>query len=193
MNASALLARQVQAKSTLLHIMGLLDTPTEGEILFEDQDIRQMDDTTLSRLRGRAIGFVFQSFHLLSHLTVVENVALPLFYQGIPARERIARALASLEEVRMTHRRGHRPSELSGGECQRTAIARALVTSPRLILADEPTGNLDSVHGAEIMAIFQRLNESGRTIAVITHDQAIAATMPRRIRLADGKIVEESL
>jgi putative ABC transport system ATP-binding protein len=177
-------------KSTMLHLMGLLDTPTEGELWFDDLEIRRLSDTELSRLRGRAIGFVFQAFHLIPHLSVLENVELPLFYQGVPPRERRARALASLEEVRMTHRRRHRPSELSGGECQRTAIARALVTNPRLILADEPTGNLDSAHGAEILATFRRLHEAGRAVVVITHDPAIARSLPRRVRLADGRIVE---
>lgn len=187
----AIIGASGSGKSTMLHLMGLLDTPTEGELWFDGQNIKTLDDTALSRLRGRAIGFVFQAFHLISHLTVLENVALPLFYQGVSPHERFERARTCLAEVRLTHRQEHKPSELSGGECQRTAIARALVTRPRMILADEPTGNLDSVHGAEIMAIFKRLHESGRAVILITHDPSIAKMIPRRIRLADGRIVEE--
>ncbi len=178
-------------KSTMLHIMGLLDTPTEGELWFEGKNICTLGDFELSRLRGRAIGFVFQAFHLIPHLTVAENVELPMFYQSISPRERRERAMASLEEVRMTHRHRHRPTQLSGGESQRAAIARALVTNPRLILADEPTGNLDTTHGDEIMAIFNRLHRAGRAVVIITHNPTIARSLPRCVRLADGCIMPE--
>jgi putative ABC transport system ATP-binding protein len=178
-------------KSTLLHLVGLLDRPTAGTLRFEGVDTAGLSDRELSRLRGRAIGFVFQSFHLLPHLSVIENVGLPLFYQGVPWRQRRTRAAAQLAAVNLAHRGRHRPAQLSGGERQRAAIARALVTEPRLLLADEPTGNLDSHSGAEILALFERLHASGRTVAVITHDPAIAARMPRLVRLADGEIRED--
>lgn len=177
-------------KSTLLNLLGLLDTPTAGELRFEGRDVATLSDEELSRLRGRAIGFVFQSFHLVSHLTVIENVELPLFYQGVAPRERHRRARAQLEAVNLKHRLNHLPRQLSGGECQRTAIARALVTEPKLVLADEPTGNLDSRTGAEILATFDALHAQGKTLIVITHDLNVARRIPRIVRISDGVLTE---
>ena len=178
-------------KSTLLNLIGLLDTPTEGQLLFEDRDVATLTDDELSRLRGCSIGFVFQSFHLITHLSVIENVELPLFYQGFSPRERRERAQAELARVNLQHRLHHRPRQLSGGESQRTAIARALVTNPRLVLADEPTGNLDSQSGAEILDIFDHLRGQGRTLLVITHDPVVARRLPRIVRIADGRVQED--
>ncbi len=177
-------------KSTLLNLLGLLDVPTSGELRFEGRDVATLSDQELSRLRGRAIGFVFQSFHLVSHLSVSENVELPLFYQGVPHRERRERARAQLACVNLAHRLHHLPRQLSGGECQRTAIARALVTEPKLVLADEPTGNLDSKTGTEILALFDALHAQGKTLAVITHDLSVASRIPRIVRIADGILSE---
>jgi len=177
-------------KSTLLNLLGLLDVPTAGELRFEGRDVATLSDQELSRLRGRAIGFVFQSFHLVSHLSVSENVELPLFYQGVPHRERWERARAQLDRVNLSHRLHHLPRQLSGGECQRTAIARALVTEPKLVLADEPTGNLDSKTGMEILALFDALHGQGKTLAVITHDLSVASRIPRIVRIADGILSE---
>ena len=178
-------------KSTLLHMMGLLDKPTSGSVYLRNQDISLLADDRLSVLRGKAIGFVFQSFYLISQLTVMENVALPLFYQQVSRHERNERALAMLKEVGLGHRTGHLPTQLSGGECQRVAVARALVTNPDILLADEPTGNLDSKTGAEIMKLFTRLYDKGRTIVMITHDQSIADTLPRVTYIYDGRISDE--
>jgi putative ABC transport system ATP-binding protein len=177
-------------KSTLLYLIGLLDTPTEGRILFEGKDIALLSDTELSALRGRSIGFVFQSYHLVPHLTVRENVELPLYYQGLDPWERHDRAMARIDAVGLAHRARHLPAELSGGERQRVAIARALVTDPKLILADEPTGNLDSRAGGEILAIFEQLHAQGRTVVMITHDLAIARRFPRIVRILDGALQE---
>jgi len=177
-------------KSTMLHIMGLLDRPTSGQLSFDGRPVNALDDKELSMLRGRLVGFVFQSFHLVPQLSVSENVELPLFYQGVPRRQRRARAAQSLDEVGMLPRRGHVPSQLSGGERQRTAIARALVTEPALILADEPTGNLDSRSGGDIVALLERLHGEGRTVVMITHDRDIAATLPRVVHIRDGKLEE---
>jgi putative ABC transport system ATP-binding protein len=177
-------------KSTLLNLLGLLDTPSTGQLLFEDRDVATLTDLELSRLRGRAIGFVFQSFHLITHLSVLENVELPLFYQGVPPRERRARAQAQLAGVNLGHRLNHLPRQLSGGECQRTAIARALVTEPKLVLADEPTGNLDSKTGLDILATFDALHSLGKTLIVITHDLSVARRIPRIVRIADGVMSE---
>jgi putative ABC transport system ATP-binding protein len=178
-------------KSTMLHIMGLLDRPTSGHLAFDGRPVNALDDKELSRLRGRLVGFVFQSFHLVAQLSVSENVELPHFYQGVPRRKRRARAAKALDEVGMLPRRGHLPSQLSGGERQRTAVARALVTEPALILADEPTGNLDSRSGGDIVALLERLHGEGRTIVMITHDRDIAATLPRVVHIRDGKLEEQ--
>ncbi len=177
-------------KSTLLYLLGLLDTPTQGRVLFEGRDTAQLTDNELSALRGRSIGFVFQSYHLVSHLSVRENVELPLYYQGLDPWERHDRAKAQIQKVNMAHRMNHLPTELSGGERQRVAIARALVTDPKLILADEPTGNLDSKSGAEILEIFEQLHAQGKTVVMITHDLSIAHRFPRVIRIADGMLQE---
>jgi putative ABC transport system ATP-binding protein len=178
-------------KSTMLHIMGLLDRPTSGHLAFDGRPVNALDDKELSTMRGRLVGFVFQSFHLVAQLSVSENVELPLFYQGVPRRKRRARAAKALDEVGMLPRRGHLPSQLSGGERQRTAVARALVTEPALILADEPTGNLDSRSGGDIVALLERLHGEGRTIVMITHDRDIAATLPRVVHIRDGKLEEQ--
>lgn len=179
-------------KSTLLNLLGLLDAPTSGALHFDGRDTTTFDDTELSRFRGRMIGFVFQSFHLISHMSILENVALPLYYQGVPVRERRERAEAQLRAVNLGHRLAHRPRQLSGGESQRTAIARALVTNPHMLLADEPTGNLDSRSGQEILAIFDDLHRQGRTLVVITHDLSVAKRIPRIVRIADGMLTEEA-
>lgn len=177
-------------KSTLLNLLGLLDTPSTGQLRFEGRDVATLTDLELSRLRGRTIGFVFQSFHLITHLSVIENVELPLFYQGIPPRERRERAQAQLAVVNLGHRLHHLPRQLSGGECQRTAIARALVTEPKLVLADEPTGNLDSKTGLDILETFDGLHRQGKTLIVITHDLNVARRIPRIVRIADGILTE---
>ncbi len=177
-------------KSTLLHMIGLLDRPTTGKVFLRDRDVNSLPDSERSRLRGASIGFVFQSFHLVNQLSVAENVALPLFYQRVPYRERRQRALQALDDVGLSQRTSHLPTQLSGGECQRTAIARALVTDPDLLLADEPTGNLDSQTGKDIMNLFDRLHDKGRTIIMITHDRSIAAALPRVTHIQDGRIRE---
>jgi len=179
-------------KSTLLNILGCLDRPTVGSYRLVDEDVSTLDDRRLSHVRKTRIGFVFQSFQLVPHLTVAENVELPLFYARIPRRKRRALSLAILERVGLGHRHTHLPNELSGGECQRTAIARALVIEPSLMLADEPTGNLDSKTSAEIMRLFAELHAGHRTIVMITHDPSIAAQAKRRITLKDGLIESDN-
>ncbi|NQU39762.1 MAG: ABC transporter ATP-binding protein [Lentisphaerae bacterium] len=177
-------------KSTMLHIMGLLDRPTSGRLIFNNREVNALDDRELSMLRGRLVGFVFQSFHLVPQLSVSENVELPLFYQGVPRSQRRERARKALAQVGMSSRMRHVPSQLSGGERQRTAIARALVTEPALVLADEPTGNLDSRTGGDIVELLNALHAEGRTIVMITHDREIAATLPRVVQIRDGKLEE---
>jgi putative ABC transport system ATP-binding protein len=179
-------------KSTLLGILGCLDRPTSGSYFFGGEDVSRLDDRTLSRVRNTRIGFVFQSFHLVSHLTVFENVELPLFYSRAPRRLRRSRCEELIGRVGLSGRSRHLPSELSGGECQRTAIARALANDPALILADEPTGNLDSATSDEIMQVFSELHGAGRTILLITHDPDVARLAPRRISLRDGRIESDS-
>jgi len=180
-------------KSTLLNILGCLDRPSAGQYFLAGDDVARMDDRSLSRIRNTRIGFVFQSFHLVSHLTVVENVEMPLFYRRVGRRERRRRALDLLERVGLGHRVKHVPSELSGGECQRTAIARALTNEPALLLADEPTGNLDSVTSKAILAVLRELNETGRTIVMITHDVDVARAARRRVALRDGLIETDTV
>jgi len=175
-------------KSTLMHILGCLDTPTAGTVKLDGVMIQDASPRQLAALRNQKIGFVFQFFNLLPKLNVVQNVELPMIYSGVPARERRRRALAALEAVGLANRCRHRPSQLSGGQQQRVAIARALVNDPRIILADEPTGNLDSHTGEAILGLFRELSRQGRTIVLVTHDPEIAAVTPRRIEIRDGKV-----
>ena len=179
-------------KSTLLSILGCLDRPTSGRYTLDGVAVSGMGDADLSRVRNRRIGFVFQSFHLIPQLTVVENVETPLLYGPVPVAEWRARASACLEKVGLAHRADHRPAELSGGEAQRAAIARALVCEPALLLADEPTGNLDSATGDEIAALLGALHREGRTLVVVTHNEALARRAQRIVRLRDGRVEGEA-
>jgi putative ABC transport system ATP-binding protein len=176
-------------KSTLLHILGLIDSPTAGTYRFLGEDVSRYPESRRSRIRKRNIGFVFQSFNLIDELTVFENVELPLIYAKVPARERRAKVDEVLERVSIAHRRSHFPAQLSGGQQQRVAVARAVVLRPNLILADEPTGNLDSANGTEVMQILMKLNEDGTSILMVTHSPDNAAYSQRTIRMLDGKIV----
>jgi putative ABC transport system ATP-binding protein len=176
-------------KSTLLHVIGTLDRPTSGVARISGVDVAGLNDRDLSRLRAHEIGFVFQQFFLAEHATVRDNVADGLLYAGVPAGKRIRRAEEALEQVGLTHRATFKPNKLSGGERQRVAIARALVGRPAIVLADEPTGNLDSATGASIMALLRRLNATGATIIMITHDAGLAGQLPRQINVLDGKVV----
>ncbi|MEU6822859.1 ABC transporter ATP-binding protein [Streptomyces atriruber] len=176
-------------KSTMLNVIGTLDRPTSGTVRVAGHDVGALTDARLSALRARHIGFVFQHFHLAAGRDAVDNVADGLLYAGVPLKERRARARAALERVRLGHRLRHRPGELSGGEKQRVAIARALVGEPSLLLADEPTGALDTASGAVVMELLHELNATGTTICVITHDHDIADALPRRVRFRDGEIV----
>ncbi|MEO0124606.1 MAG: ABC transporter ATP-binding protein [candidate division WOR-3 bacterium] len=178
-------------KSTLMHILGCLDIPTRGEYYFEDKKVSDYTDIELARIRNKYIGFVFQNFNLLSRLSALENVALPLIYAGVKRNERIEQAEMMLKKVGLADRVKHRPNELSGGECQRVAIARALINDPKIIFADEPTGNLDTRTGTEIMDMFDKLHNEGRTVVLVTHDPNIAKHAKRIIRIIDGKIVGE--
>jgi putative ABC transport system ATP-binding protein len=178
-------------KSTLLHIMGTLERPTAGRVLLAGEDVARLSDRAVAGLRARRIGFVFQSFFLLEGLSTLENVASGLLYTGTPAGERRKRAAQTLDRVGLGHRLGHRPAQLSGGEKQRVAIARAIVGNPAMVLADEPTGNLDSVSGAGIFSLLRRLNAEGTSVVVITHDLTVAASLPRRVEIRDGRIVAD--
>lgn len=179
-------------KSTLMNIMGCLDVADEGKYFLDGQEIEDYTEDDLTRIRNFKIGFVFQNFNLLPKNTALENVELPLIYQGVPRRECRARARQALERMGLSERLEHRPSELSGGQQQRVAIARALVTSPSLILADEPTGNLDHKTGVEIMELFRELHGNGNTIVLITHDDGVAKKAERRLRILDGQVTEEA-
>jgi putative ABC transport system ATP-binding protein len=187
----ALMGASGSGKSTLMNILGCLDRPTAGEYELDGRPIASYGDDQLADVRNRLIGFVFQSFNLLPRLTAQQNVELPLVYADVPARERAERARQALASVGLAERLGNTPKELSGGQCQRVAIARAIVNRPRLLMADEPTGALDSRTSREIMGIVQGLNDDGMTVLVVTHDPDVAATCRRRIRLQDGAIVED--
>ena len=179
-------------KSTLMHLLGFMDSPTAGRMEFEGKDVTRINGAARADLRASRIGFVFQSFNLLPRLSVLDNVLLPLTYSRSRVANKAALGMAALERVGMEHRYAHTPSQLSGGERQRVAIARALINQPRLILADEPTGNLDSKNRGRIMELFASLLEEGITLALVTHDHEVAAYAGRRIRMQDGKIVEDS-
>jgi len=186
---AAIIGPSGSGKSTLMHLLGCLDTPSEGTVTIDGIDVSRATPDELSRMRNRKIGFVFQAFNLLSKLDVLHNVELPLVYSGLPGRDRYARAKEAIERVGLTSRIRNTPLQLSGGQCQRVAIARALVNRPRIIFADEPTGNLDSHTGETILELFRELSESGSTIILVTHDQKIAQMTPRRIEMIDGLIV----
>ena len=174
--------------STLLHLLGCLDRPSRGDVRFRDEDVAALDDGRVSALRNAEIGFVFQSFHLIPRLSVVENVEVPLLYANVSLGEARERARRATESVGLAAREEHRPAELSGGECQRVAIARAVVNEPALLLADEPTGNLDARTGAEVMEVFRGLNDAGTGIVVVTHNPAVAAFATRVLELRDGRL-----
>lgn len=177
-------------KSTMLNIMGLLDIPNKGKVIINNTDTSSMNDKTMAKFRNKTLGFVFQSFHLINSLNVLDNVELPLLYRKMSAAERTRRAKEVLEKVGLSHRTKHFPTQLSGGQCQRVAIARAIVGQPEVILADEPTGNLDSKMGAEIMELLFSLNNEGATIVMVTHDEQIAKQTKRTIRFFDGRRVQ---
>lgn len=185
---AAIVGRSGSGKSTLMHLLGCLDSPTAGSYRLNGRDMSTLPRRKLAAVRNREIGFVFQQFHLIGSLSAVENVELPLLYRGMSAAERRARAVECLCRMGLQDRLTHKPSELSGGQQQRVAIARAVAGDPALLLADEPTGNLDTESTAEVMECLHRLHESGRTVLLITHDNALAATLPRRLRLAAGRL-----
>lgn len=180
-------------KSTLMNILGCLDTPTSGRYILNTQDVSKMEDDSLAEVRNQEIGFVFQQFNLMPKLTAAENVGVPLIYAGISKKEREARALEMLERVGLQDRAGHKPNELSGGQCQRVAVARALINRPAIILADEPTGNLDTKTSEEIMEMFSEIHSSGNTVILVTHEEDIAEHARRIIRLRDGVIENDQV
>ncbi len=188
----AIMGPSGSGKSTLMNLIGCLDTPSKGSYLLNDKEVALMNDDELARIRNEEIGFVFQTFNLLPRATALHNVELPLVYAGIAAKARQERARQALEKVELTQRASHRPNELSGGQRQRVAIARALVNDPSILLADEPTGNLDSKTGTEIMGVFARLHESGNTIILVTHEADIAAHAHRVISIRDGQVEKDT-
>jgi putative ABC transport system ATP-binding protein len=187
----AILGPSGSGKTTLLAIMGLMDRPTSGQLAWRGRDVSHLDDDALSRLRNEQVGFIFQSYNLIGDLSVEQNVELPLVYRRMPERERRSRAAEALARVGMAHRARHRPGQLSGGQQQRVAVARALVGQPSILLADEPTGNLDSTNGAAIMDLVEELHAAGSTICMVTHNLEFARRARRTLRLIDGRIVEE--
>jgi putative ABC transport system ATP-binding protein len=184
----AIMGPSGSGKSTLMNLIGCLDTPTKGSYLLNGKQVSQMNDNELARIRNEEIGFVFQTFNLLPRATALHNVELPLVYAGIAGKDREERARAALEKVELAQRMSHRPNELSGGQRQRVAIARALVNNPSILLADEPTGNLDSKTGLEIMGVFEKLHKAGNTIVLVTHESDVAAFAYRTIHIRDGKV-----
>ena len=186
----AIIGPSGSGKSTLMHILGCLDSPSEGRYWLDGENVAEMSGKALARIRNQKLGFVFQTFNLLPRATILKNVELPLLYAGIDSDERRARAMQALDRVGLANRAKHRPGELSGGQRQRVAIARALVNTPSLILADEPTGNLDQKTGGDIIRLFEELAANGQTIILVTHDPAIAQRTHRRIKIVDGRIVD---
>jgi putative ABC transport system ATP-binding protein len=189
----AIMGPSGSGKSTLMNLVGCLDTPSKGTYLLNGKEVSQMNDNELARIRNEEIGFVFQTFNLLPRATALHNVELPLIYAGVGKKDRIERAKTALDKVELTPRMHHRPNELSGGQRQRVAIARALVNNPSILLADEPTGNLDSKTGVEIMALFDRLHAGGNTIVLVTHEADIAAHAHRVVAIRDGGIEKDTL
>jgi putative ABC transport system ATP-binding protein len=187
----AIMGPSGSGKSTLMNLIGCLDTPSKGSYLLNEKQVSQMNDNELARIRNEEIGFVFQTFNLLPRASALQNVELPLVYAGVSGKERQQRAKAALEKVELGTRMAHRPNELSGGQRQRVAIARALVNNPSILLADEPTGNLDSKTGTEIMALFARLHEAGNTIVLVTHEADVAAFAKRTIHVRDGQVEKD--
>ena len=188
----AIIGQSGSGKSTLMNMLGCLDVPTSGTYMLHGKDVSHMSDDELSDIRNQEIGFIFQGFNLIQNLTALENVELPLIYRGVSKKERIALAENALKKVGLEHRMGHKPAEMSGGQQQRVAIARAIAQAPPIILADEPTGNLDSNSSKEIMQILKELHEEGRTVILITHDNDIAAQAKRVIKIMDGKIASDT-
>ena len=187
----AIIGQSGSGKSTMMNVLGCLDTPTSGRYMLNGKDVSRMSDDELAVIRNVEIGFIFQTFQLLPRETALANVELPLVYRGMPAKERRERARAALDKVQLTPRIHHKPNELSGGQRQRVAIARALVSEPSMLLADEPTGNLDSATGEEIVRLFEQLHQAGHTLVLVTHEPKLAARCPRAIRLSDGQIVAD--